>query len=108
MTHAKASLDPDFLKLRSELDHWRSTKKGHRIPDFLWHEAIRLTHQYGKQQVLRTLGLSPESFKQRTEKSARDQCQQVKRGPIEQPAFVEIPLTPPDQMGLWLGSMSWV
>ena len=95
MTYAKASLDPDFLKLKSLLEHWRSSKKGYHIPESLWNEAIRLTHHYGKQQVIRNLGLSSESFKRRIEKNLINQPEHSHGSEIQQPEFVEIPFIPP-------------
>ena len=92
MTKEKATLNPDFLALKANLSDWRALNKGHRIPDHLWNEAIRLTHQFGQQQVIRHLGLSPQSFKRRIEKASAQIPNKARMRFIKQPQFLEIPL----------------
>ena len=73
--------------------HWRSRKKkGERIPEQLWREAIDLLDHYGISQVTRTLRLSGTDLNKRRGISGGGRgrkCTAVK-GTNADAAFVEI------------------
>ena len=68
--------------------HWRSSKKkGERIPEHLWREAIALLDRYGMSQITRTLRLSTTDFNKRRRLIETGQHQPDAAGAT---AFVEI------------------
>jgi hypothetical protein len=74
-------------------EQWRSNKKkGERIPEKLWGEAIDLVDSYGVSQVTRTLRLSGTDFnKRRGIFGAGQRCRQNTTGSQDtKAAFVEI------------------
>jgi len=74
---------------------WRSIKKkGERIPDHLWSEAVGLLGTYGVSQVTRTLRLSGTDLNKRRGIIGTGRR---KRGPGEGGTFVEIDRTLVDQ-----------
>jgi len=74
---------------------WRSVKKkGERIPDHLWSEAVGLLGTYGVSQVTRTLRLSGTDLNKRRGIIGADQHRQ---GPGAGTTFVEIDPTLVDQ-----------
>ena len=79
------------LTLEEVAEHFaqwrRSKKKGERIPEPLWNEAVNLVGAYGVSQVTRTLRLSGTDLNKRRGKigtGQRRQCSGAKT------AFVEI------------------
>jgi hypothetical protein len=67
---------------------WRSEKKrGERIPEQLWSEAIALVDSYGVSQVTRTLRLGGQDLNRR--RGIASSGQDRRRG-TKQPSFVEV------------------
>jgi hypothetical protein len=79
------------LTLETAAEHfaqWRSNKKkGERIPEQLWSEAIDLVDRYGVSQVTRTLRLSGTDLNKRRGIVGTGQR---RRSPNPKAAFVEI------------------
>ena len=79
------------LTLKEVAEHfkqWRSVKKkGERIPDHLWSEAVGLVGTYGVSQVTRTLRLSGTDLNKRRGIIGTGQR---RRGPGGETTFVEI------------------
>jgi len=76
-------------------EQWRrGKKKGGRIPQQLWREAVGLVDTYGVSQVTRTLRLSGRDLNQRRGIFGASQCRQ---GSGEKTAFVEIDTVVMDQ-----------
>jgi len=74
---------------------WRSVKKkGERIPDHLWSEAVILVGAYGVSQVTRTLRLNGTDLNKRRGIIGTGQR---RRGPDAGTTFVEIDRTRVDQ-----------
>jgi hypothetical protein len=70
------------------VEQWRSGKKrGERIPQRIWEEALVLVGTYGISRVSRTLRLSYTELENRRRRIAATQPRQ---GPAEASAFVEI------------------
>ena len=70
------------------VEQWRSGKKrGERIPQRIWEEALALVGTYGISRVSRTLRLSYTELEKRRRRIAATQPRQ---GPAEETAFVEI------------------
>ena len=86
------------LTLKEVAEHfkqWRSVKKkGERIPDHLWSEAVGLVGAYGISQVSRTLRLNGTDLNKRRGIIGTDRR---KRGPGAGGTFVEIDRTLVDQ-----------
>jgi hypothetical protein len=86
------------LTLKEVTQHfkqWRSIKKkGERIPDHLWSEAVNLLGTYGISQVTRTLRLSGTDLNKHRGIIGADQRRQ---GPGAGSTFVEIDHTLVDQ-----------
>ncbi len=75
-------------EVAEHFEQWRrSKKKGKRIPEHLWSEAIGLVDTYGVSQVTRTLRLSGTDLNKRRGIAATDQRRQ---GPVGETAFVEV------------------
>jgi hypothetical protein len=75
-------------EVAEHFEQWRrSKKKGKRIPEQLWSEAIGLVGTYGVSQVTRTLRLSGTDLNQRRGKIGAGQR---RRGPVGETAFVEV------------------
>ena len=69
--------------------HWRSSKKkGERIPEHLWREAIALLDRYGMSQITRTLRLSGTDLNRR--RGIGGAAQRPRQGAGAGAAFVEI------------------
>ncbi len=74
---------------------WRSVKKkGERIPDYLWSEAVSLVGTYGVSQVTRTLRLSGTDLNKRRGTNGEGQRRRDSGGGT---SFVEIDRTLVDQ-----------
>lgn len=59
----------DLEALRRRFDQWRqSGRKGRKIPDELWHEAVKLTGTHGINRVAQGLGLDYNGLKKRVGK----------------------------------------
>ena len=70
-------------------EQWRSgKKKGERIPESLWHEAVELVDAYGVSQVSRVLRLGGRDLNKRRGVSGSGQHR--RRRVEEKPAFVEV------------------
>ena len=86
------------LTLKEVAEHfkqWRSVKKkGERVPDHLWSEAVGLVGAYGISQVSRTLRLNGTDLNKRRGIIGTDRR---KRGPGAGGTFVEIDRTLVDQ-----------
>ena len=85
---------------------WRSVKKkGERIPEHLWNEAVGLVGTYAVSQVTRTLRLSGRDLNKRRGIIGTDRR---RRGPDGAAAFVELDRTlvgqvvEPDASALWM------
>jgi len=85
---------------------WRSAKKkGERIPEHLWNEAVDLVGTYAVSQITRTLRLSGTDLNKRRGIIGTGRR---RRGPEEGTAFVEVEPTlvgqalGPDAGALWL------
>jgi hypothetical protein len=86
--------------------HWRSVKKkGERIPEHLWNEAVGLVGTYAVSQVTRTLRLSGTDLNKRRGIIGTGRRRQ---GPDVETAFVEVERTVvgqalgPDASALWM------
>ena len=84
-------------------ERWRQNKKrGDRIPQPLWDEAIGLVQTHGVARVTRTLRLSATDLNKRRGIVAMGQRRQA---PVAEAAFVEIEHTPmaaPDAETQWM------
>ena len=84
------SVEPRTLELQAVAEHFeawrRDKKKGERIPDGLWSEAIALLSDYSLSEVVRTLRLCGEDLKKR---QAAFSSKSLER-PRSEMAFVEI------------------
>ena len=70
------------------VEQWRSgRKRGERIPQRIWEEALALVGTYGISRVSRGLRLSYTELQNRRRRIAATQPRQ---GPAEETAFVEI------------------
>jgi hypothetical protein len=70
------------------VEQWRShKKKGERIPQRLWNEALGLVDTYGVSRVSRTLHLS---YTELDKRRRIIEAEQRRQGPGEDTAFVEI------------------
>ncbi len=80
------------LTLEAVAEHfeqWRSSKrKGERIPEHLWGEAIELLGRYGISQVVRTLRLSGADLNKR--RGMTGATRRRRKGTDRGKAFVEI------------------
>jgi len=83
--------------------HWRRSKKrGERIPQALWDEAIDLVETHGVSQVTRTLRLSATDLNKRRGIVGASQRRQA---PVAEAAFVEVahvPIGAPDTETMWM------
>ena len=79
------------LTLEEVAEHFaqwrRNKKKGERIPQPLWHEAIELVDTHGVSQVTRTLRLSATDLNKRRGMVGASQRRQV---PVAEATFVEV------------------
>ena len=83
-TDGKLSLE----EVSRHVEQWRSGKKrGERIPQRIWEEALALVGTYGISRVSRTLRLSYTELEKRRRRIA---AAQPRQGPAEASAFVEI------------------
>ncbi len=97
------------LTLEAVAEHfkqWRSIKKkGERIPEHLWNEAVGLVGTYAVSQVTRTLRLSGRDLNKRRGSIGTDRR---RRGLAEGTAFVELDRSlvgqalGPDANALWM------
>ena len=75
-------------EVAEHFEQWRrSKKKGERIPEQLWSEAIGLVGAYGVSRVTRTLRLSGTDLNKRRGKVGAGQR---RRGTVGETAFVEV------------------
>lgn len=94
MNQAKNLSTTSRLKnVKSDFKNWRaSKKKGSRIPQPLWEEAVELYPEFTVSQIATKLSLSYTNLKQRIEKKV------VKSSPNESkplPAFFELDFSAP-------------
>ncbi len=86
-TPAESTLTLESVAVHFE--QWRSSKKkGERIPEHLWGEAIELLGRYGISQVVRTLRLSGADLNKR--RAMRGATRRRRRGTAPGAGFVEI------------------
>ena len=80
------------LTLEAVAEHfaqWRSgKKKGERIPELLWHEAVQLVDTYGVSQVSRVLRLGGRDLNKR--RGVSDSGRRRRRRVEENTPFVEV------------------
>ena len=87
-------------------EQWRSgKKKGERIPEHLWREAIDLLDHYGISQVTRALRLSGSDLNKRR---GMVEASQRRQGPSGKTAFVEIDPVVMDQALAAQASAAWM
>lgn len=79
----------DFARWR------RDKKKGERIPEVLWREAVALLERYRISHVVRALRLSGSDLKRRQRLFAQGQPTELA---TQQPVFVEIDVPPLEQV----------
>ena len=103
----KSRIEPT-LTLDEVAEHfaqWRGTKKkGERIPQPLWNEAIELVETHGVSQVSQTLRLSATDLNKRRGIVGTSQRRQA-RTPIAEAGFVQVehaPILVPDTEALWM------
>ncbi len=88
------SVEPKALTLQGVAEHFeawrRDKKKGERIPDGLWSEAIALLSDYSLSEVVRTLRLCSKDLKKR--QAAFSASKSLERTASQMP-FVEIERT---------------
>ena len=88
-------------------EQWRrNKKKGERIPEELWGEAIELVDTYGVSQVTRTLRLGGADLNKRrgiVGAGRRRRSQGTKAAFVEvEPAVVERAVGPPESTAPWM------
>ena len=90
-------------EVAEHFERWRRyKKKGDRIPQPLWDEAIGLVETHGVSQVARTLRLSATDLNKRRGIVGTRQRRQA---PVAEAAFVEIehaPIAAPDAQTQWM------
>jgi len=90
-------------EVAEHFERWRrNKKKGDRIPQPLWDEAIGLVETHGVSRVTRTLRLSATDLNKRRGIVG---TRQPRQAPVAQAAFVEIEHTPmavPDAETQWM------
>ncbi len=90
-------------EVAEHFEHWRKSKKrGERIPQPLWDEAIELVQTHGVSQVTRTLRLSATDLNKRR---GIVRANQGRQSPVAEAAFVEVePVQPPvaDAEAVWM------
>ena len=90
-------------EVAEHFERWRRNKKrGDRIPQPLWDEAIGLVETHGISQVTRTLRLSATDLNKRRGIVRASQRRQT---PIAETAFVEVeraPISVPDAEAMWM------
>jgi hypothetical protein len=90
-------------EVAEHFERWRRyKKKGDRIPQPLWDEAIGLVETHGVSRVTRTLRLSATDLNKRRRIVGTRQRRQA---PVAEAAFVEIEHTPiaaPDAQTQWM------
>ena len=103
----KSRIEPT-LTLDEVAEHfaqWRGNKKkGERIPQPLWNEAVELVETHGVSQVTRTLRLSATDLNKRRGIVGTSQRRQT-RTPIAEAAFVEVEHAPTqvsDAEAMWM------
>ena len=85
---ANPTLTLTLEEVAAHFAQWRGEKKrGERIPEHLWSEAIALVDSYGVSQVTRTLRLSGQDLNRR--RGIASSGQPRRRGG-RQPSFVEV------------------
>jgi hypothetical protein len=98
------------LTLEAVAEHFeqwrRNKKKGERIPEKLWSEAIGLVDRYGVSQVTRTLRLGGADLNKRrgvVGTGRRRRSQSTKAAFVEvEPAVVERAVGPPESAAPWM------
>ena len=86
-----ARIDPTLTleEVAKHVEQWRGRKKkGERIPQRLWNEALGLVEDYGISQVSRSLRLSYTELNKRLKIIEAEQRRQ--QAPSAETAFVEI------------------
>jgi hypothetical protein len=90
-------------EVAEHFERWRQNKKkGDRIPQRLWDEAIGLVQTHGVSRVTRTLRLSATDLNKRLGIVG---ARQRRQAPVAEAAFVEIEHTPiaaPDAQTHWM------
>ena len=83
---------------RRRFEHWRRTREGRsRIPDLLWHSAVKLSATYGIHRTAKTLRLNPDSLKRHVSSAngsglrGQGRTRQKAAGQEAATAFVELP-----------------
>ena len=83
---------------RRRFERWRRTREGRsRIPDPLWHSAVKLSATYGIHRTAKTLRLNPDSLKRHVASAngngSRGQGRSLQKaaGQEATTAFVELP-----------------
>ena len=86
---------------RRRFERWRRTREGRsRIPDPLWHSAVKLSAAYGIHRTAKTLRLNPDSLKKHVASAngngprGQGKSRQKAAGQEAATAFVE--LVPPE------------
>jgi hypothetical protein len=93
-------------EVAEDFKQWRSVKKkGERIPDHLWSEAVSLLGTYGISQVTRTLRLSGTDLNKRRGIIGAGQRRQSSGAGT---TFVEIAPTLVDQALVMDGTAAWM
>jgi len=83
---------------RRRFERWRRTREGRsRIPDPLWHSAVKLSETYGIHRTAKTLRLNPDSLKRHVASANGNglrgpgRSRQKAAGQEALTAFVELP-----------------
>lgn len=76
-------------QVRAELESWRKTRAGSRIPERLWESAVELARVRGVNQVAKGLRLNYYDLKQRLEEAGAGTDVERRR---PGPGFVEVKL----------------
>lgn len=81
----------DLLRAARRFAAWRQGRTiGARIPQPLWNSAVALAGRHGLSRTATALGLDYYALKKRVEA----QAPLLKRDPVRQPVFVELPASP--------------
>ena len=80
---------PELAELRQRLEAWRRTgRKGRRIPNELWAEAVTLAREHGIYRVARSLGLEYNGLKRRVNAGVRQLKESLPR--VGEASFIEL------------------